>query len=45
MPHVVTVLWQDSEDVVTILAVTRNLVEGNKNVLSVPPWFLHSDCV
>ena len=31
-PHVVTVLWQDSEDVVTILSPTRNPVEGYKTV-------------
>ena len=31
-PHVVTLLWQDSDDVVTILAPTRNLVEGYKTV-------------
>ena len=31
-PHVVTVLWQDSDDMVTILAPTRNLVEGYKTV-------------
>ena len=44
IPNVVTVLWLDSEDVVTILSSTRNLVEGYKTV-SVPPWFLHLDCV
>ena len=44
-PHVVTVLWLDSDDVVTILSSTRNLVEGYKTNVSVPPWFLHSDCV
>ena len=27
-PHVVTVLWLDSDDVVTILSSTRNLAEG-----------------
>ena len=31
-PHVVTVLWLDSDDVVTILSPTRNLVEGYKTV-------------
>ena len=31
-PHVVTVLWLDSDDVVTILLSTRNLVEGYKTV-------------
>ena len=31
-PHVVTVLWLDSNDVVTILSSTRNLVEGYKTV-------------
>ena len=31
-PNVVTVLWLDSDDVVTILSPTRNLVEGYKTV-------------
>ena len=31
-PHVVTVLWRDSDDVVTILSSTRNLVEGYKTM-------------
>ena len=31
-PYVVSVLWQDSDDVVTILLPTRNLVEGYKTV-------------
>ena len=31
-PHVVTVLWLDSDDVVTILSPTRNLVEGYKTM-------------
>ena len=31
-PNVVTVLWLDSDDVVTILSSTRNLVEGYKTV-------------
>ena len=31
-PHVVTVLWLDSDDVVTTLSPTRNLVEGYKTV-------------
>ena len=31
-PHIVTVLWLDSDDVVTILSSTRNLVEGYKTV-------------
>ena len=31
-PHVVTVLWLDSDDVVTIPSSTRNLVEGYKTV-------------
>ena len=46
-PHVVTVLWLDSNDVVTILSPTRNLVEGYKTVYLChrPPWFLHSDCM
>ena len=33
IPHVVTVLWQDSDDVVTTFSPTRNLVEGYKNVI------------
>ena len=32
IPYVVTVLWLDSDDVVTILSPTRNLVEGYKTV-------------
>ena len=40
-PIVVTVLWQDSDDVVTILSPSGRL----QNRVSVPPWFLHSDCV
>ena len=31
-PHVVTVLWLDSDYVVTILSPTRNLVDGFKTV-------------
>ena len=31
-PHVVSVLWLDSDDVVTILSSTWNLVEGYKTV-------------
>ena len=31
-PIVVTVLWQDSDDVVTTLSPTRNLAEGYKTV-------------
>ena len=30
--HVVIVLWQDSDDVVTTLLFTRNLVEGYKTM-------------
>ena len=31
-PHVVTLLWQDSDDVVTIHSPIRSLVEGYKTV-------------
>ena len=41
-PHVVTVLWLDSDNVVIILSPTSAL----QNRVSVPPWFLHiSDCL
>ena len=43
-PHVVTVLRPDSDNVVTILLPTGG--SGRlQNLVSVPPWFLHSDCV
>ena len=31
-PHAVTVLWLDSDDVVTIVSPTRNLLEGYRTV-------------
>ena len=45
IPHVVTVLWPDSDDVVTILSPTSGTSGRLQNRVSVPPWFLHSDCV
>ena len=42
-PHVVTVLWQDSDDVVTILSPTSGTSGRLQNRVPVPPWFLHSD--
>ena len=44
-PHVVTVLWQDSDNVVTILFPTSGTSGRLQNCVSVPPRFLHSDCV
>ena len=44
-PHEVTVLWLDSDHVVTILSPTSGTGGRLQNCLSVPPWFLHSDCV
>ena len=44
-PHVVTVLWQDSDSVVTILSPTSDTSGRLQNCVSVPPWFLHSDYV
>ena len=44
-PHVVTTLWLDSDDVVTILSPTSVTSVRLENHVSVPPWFLHSDCV
>ena len=43
--HVITVLWQHSDDVVTILSPTSGTSGRLENHVSVPPWFLHSDCV
>ena len=44
-PHVVTMLWLDSDWVVTILSPTSGTSGRLQNRVSVPPWFLHSDCV
>ena len=44
-PHVVTVLWLDSDDVVTILSPTSGTSGWLQNHVSVPPLTLHSDCV
>ena len=44
-PHVVTVLWLDSDDVVTVRSPTSGTSGRLQNRVSVPPWFLHSDCV
>ena len=42
-PHVVTVLWLDSDGVVTILSPTSDTSGRLQHCVSVPPWFLHSD--
>ena len=39
-PHVVTVLWLDSDDVVTTLSPTSGTSGRLQN-----RWFLYSDCV
>ena len=44
-PHVVSVLWQGGDDVVTILWLTSGTSGRLQNHVSVPPWFLHSDYV
>ena len=44
-PLEVTVLWLDSDWVVTILSYTSGTRGRLQNHVSVPPWFLHSDCV
>ena len=43
--YVVTVLWLDSDDVVTVLSPTSGTSGRLQNRVSVPPWFLHIDCV
>ena len=43
--HVVTMPWLDSDWVVTILSPTSGTSRRLQNHVSVPPWFLHSDCV
>ena len=43
--HVVTVLWLDSDDEVTIPSPTSGTSGRLQNRVSVSPWFLHSDCV
>ena len=42
-PHVVTVLWLESDNVVTILSPTGGTSGRLQNHVSVPLWFLHSD--
>ena len=42
-PYVVTVLWQGSDYVVTVLLSTCVTSGRLQNRVSVPPWFLHSD--
>ena len=44
-PHVVTVLWQGSDNVVTVLSPTSGTSGRLQNHVSVPPSFLHSDYV
>ena len=44
-PHIVTVLWLDSDDVVTIRSPTSGTSGRLQNRVFVPPWFLHNDCV
>ena len=44
-PDIVTVLWLDSDDVVTICSPTSGTSGRLQNRVSVTPWFLHSDCV
>ena len=43
--HVVSVLWLDSDDMVTIFSPTSGTSWRLQNCQSMPPWFLHSDCV
>ena len=43
--HVVTMLWLDSDWVVTILSPTSGTSGRLQNHVSVPLWFLHSDYV
>ena len=41
-PHVVTMLWQGSDDVVTISSPTSGVISRRlQNHVSVPRWFLH----
>ena len=42
-PHAATVLWQGSNDMMTILSSTSGTSGRLQNRLSVLPWFLHSD--
>ena len=44
-PYVVTVLWQGSDDVVTVLLSTSGTTGRLQNCVSVLPWFVYSDCV
>ena len=44
-PHVVTMLWQDSDDAVAILSSTSGTGYWLQNQVSLPPWFVQSDCV
>ena len=43
MYYVVTVLWLDSDDVVTILLPTSGTSGRLQNCVSVPPWFLNGN--
>ena len=40
-PHVVTVLWQGSDDVVTLRSLTSGTSERLQNCVSLTPWFLY----
>ena len=44
-PYVVTMPWQGSDDVVTILSPTSDTSCWLQNCVSVPLWFLHSDSI
>ena len=42
-PHVVTVLWQGTDDVMTVFSSTSGTSGRLQNCVSVLLWFLHSD--
>ena len=44
-PHIVTVLWLDSDGVVTVHLSISGTTGRLQNRVSVPPWFLFSDYV
>ena len=41
-PHVVTVLWQGSDNVATVLSSTSGTSEKLQNCVSLLPWLIHS---
>ena len=43
--HYTAVLWLDSDGVVTVHSSTSGTSGRLQNRVSVPPWFLHSNCV